>query len=92
MTANVIQIEERDYEADRIYARLVKTTPVRKAQAAREATEGSQAHREQETDGDKIQREIPGTHAVSKRDRGVSDKAKVPRHANGECQTEISAV
>jgi len=92
MTASVIQIKERDHKADRVYTRLVKTTPVRKAQTTREPPEGSQGHREQEGNGDKIQSQVPPTHVVPKSDRGVSDKGKVPRHAKGECQTEVSAV
>lgn len=92
MTANVIQIEERNRKADRVHTRLVKTTPVREAQTTSEPPKGSQGHREQEGNGDKIDGQVSWTHAVPKRQRGVNDKSQVPRYAKRECQSEVSAV
>ena len=73
-------------------SRFVKTAPVSGDQSAREAPERRQGHRDQKTKADDIEREIASAYVVSKYDREVADKRKMPSHCKGECESKDSTI
>jgi EpsI family protein len=89
---HVGQIDVRGEEPDQVGAGFVQTLPVCKAQPPRDTAKRGQRHGDEKQQRDEIEGGHGGVQLVAEPKRRVRHEAQMPAHAEGERDTEVTAV